>query len=107
MAPIKKLVNTNIGALVPGYIDVKAQWAYFKGADSTRVHSFGTFWLLAILCIKISKFLVHVLNKHVNAVVLRGFGQLFAVKSRDMAKNVIIVFYIIYSSLLVTLDHCL
>ena len=78
MAPIKKLVNTNIGALVPGYIDVEAQWAYFKGADSTGVHSFGTFCHLAILYIKISEFRGHVLNERVKAVVLRGFGQLSA-----------------------------
>ena len=78
MAPIKKLVNSNIGALVPGYVDIEAQWAYLKGADSTRVHSFGTFCPLAILYIKISEFRGHVLNERVKAVVLRGFGQLSA-----------------------------
>ena len=54
VALIKKVVNTNIGDLVLGYADVEAQWAYFKGANSRRVRSFGTFCLLAILFIKIS-----------------------------------------------------
>ena len=55
VAPIKKLVNTNIGDLVLGYIDVEAHGAYFKGAISRRVHSFGTFCLLALLFLKISQ----------------------------------------------------
>ena len=55
VAPIKKLVNTNIGDLVLGYADIEAQWAYFKGANCRRGRSFGKFCLLAILFLKISQ----------------------------------------------------
>ena len=73
VAPIKKLVNTNIGEVVPGYVDVEAHGAYFKGAISRRVHSFGTFCLLAILYFKICEIRRHVLNERVDPVVLSTF----------------------------------
>ena len=94
MAPIKKLVNTNIGALALGYVDVEAQWACFKGAISRRVHSFGTFCLLAILYFKICEIRRHVLNKHVEAVVLSPFGPYPSPQAQNMDKNVFLDFYI-------------
>ena len=111
VAPIKKLVNTNIGDLVPGYADVEAQWAYFKGANSRRVRSFGTFFLLAILFINISQIRRLVLNERVNAIILSNFGSLSGNLSWDIDQNVFLAFYSIISvpghfwSHLATLGH--
>ena len=40
--------------LIPGYADVKAQWAYFKGTEFSRVPRFFTFCFLVILYLEIS-----------------------------------------------------
>ena len=104
----KKLVSTNIGGLVPGYVDVEAHGAYFKGAISRRVHSFGTFCLLAILYFKICEIRRHVLNERVEAVVLSRFGPYPSPQAQNMDQNVFWDFYSVKSvpghswSLLVT-----
>ena len=53
VAPMKKLLYIKVVTLIPSYADVKAQWAYFKGADSMRVHRFCTFYFLGILYLEI------------------------------------------------------
>ena len=50
---MKKLLYFKVVTLIPSYADVKAQWAYFKGADSMRVHRFCTFYFLGILYLEI------------------------------------------------------
>ena len=54
VAPMKILLNIIYLTLIPGYADVKAQWAYFKGTDSRRVPRFFTFCFLVILYLEIS-----------------------------------------------------
>ena len=51
---MKILIYIIYVTLIPGYADVKAQWAYFKGADSTRVPRFCTFYYLVILYFDVS-----------------------------------------------------
>ena len=51
--PIKILLYIKFDLPTPSVADVKAQWAYFKGADSTRVPQFGTFYFLVILYFEI------------------------------------------------------
>ena len=53
VTPMKKLLYIKVVTLIPSYADVKAQWAYFKGADSMRVHRFCTFYFLGILYLEI------------------------------------------------------
>ena len=54
VAPMKILLYIIYVTLIPGYTDVKAQRAYFKGADSTRVPRFCTFYFLAVLNFDVS-----------------------------------------------------
>ena len=54
VAPMKILLYIIYVTLIPGYADVKAQWAYFKGTDSSRVSRFFTFSFLVILYLEIS-----------------------------------------------------
>ena len=54
VAPMKILLYIIYVTLIPGYTDVKAQRAYFKGADSTRVPRFCTFYFLAVLYFDVS-----------------------------------------------------
>ena len=51
--PIKILLCIKFDTPTPSVADVKAQWAYFKGADSTKGHGFGTFYFLVILYFEI------------------------------------------------------
>ena len=53
VAPMKKLLYIKVVTLIPSYADVKAQWAYFKGADSMRVHRFCTFYFFGSLYLEI------------------------------------------------------
>ena len=50
---MKKVSYINIVTLVHGYLDVEAQLVYSNYANSRRVHSFGTFSLLAILYVEL------------------------------------------------------
>ena len=50
---MKKVPYIKIVTLVHGYLDVEAQLIYSNYANSRRVHRFCTFWLLAILHIKL------------------------------------------------------
>ena len=43
VAHMKILLDIIYVPLIPDYADVKAQWAYFKGTDSSRVPRFFTF----------------------------------------------------------------
>ena len=52
--PIKILLYIGFDTPTPSVADVKAQWAYFKGADSTRVPRFCTFYFLAVLYFDVS-----------------------------------------------------
>ena len=51
--PIKILLYIGFDTPTPSVAAVKAQGAYFKGADSTRAASFGTFYYLVILYFEI------------------------------------------------------
>ena len=51
--PIKILFYIGFDTPTPSVADVEAQRTYFKGADSTRAPSFGTFYYLVILYFEI------------------------------------------------------
>ena len=51
--PIKILLCIKFDTPTPSVADVKAQWAYCNGVDSTRGHWFCTFYFLGILYLEI------------------------------------------------------